>query len=437
MKRAALYVRVSTQEQKNQGYSVDSQIDALREYCLKSGFEISGLYNDAGISARKRYTKRPALLQLLKDCEDGKIDIVLFTKLDRWFRSVADYYEVQSILDRFRVPWRAVWEDYETETSSGCFKVNIMLSIAQAEADRTSERIKAVNTFRRANGEYINGKAPTGYKAVNSALIKDKEHELAVEKFFEEYLRSFSVSRAHGAMKQYGLIVSKETAQRMLKNPTYYGNAYGYVCDPYISKSDWDRIQDVVKSRKTRRTKSPDRVYLFGGLIHCASCGCGFHSQVCIVKGDHGKKYYYKYYVCGRYRNGLCDNRKQITEKKLEKYLLDNLQESLNAYIVSCESHPQDCIDYAAEKSKLELKLHRIGDRYESGEISRADYLSKVNSIRSQISAIHPPSEKIPEQLPCNWKETYLSLDDAHKKSFWNSVLNDIVIDDGDVNLIF
>ena len=83
MKRAALYVRVSTQEQKNSGLSVDSQIDALEKYCEEQGYTVAGIYNDAGISARKKYTKRPALLRLLEDCRQCKIDIILFTLLAR------------------------------------------------------------------------------------------------------------------------------------------------------------------------------------------------------------------------------------------------------------------------------------------------------------------------------------------------------------------
>lgn len=107
-KRVALYVRVSTQEQKKHGLSVDSQITALKEYCTKKKYTVVDVYSDAGISARKKYTKRPELLRLLGDCEQKKIDLILFTKLDRWFRSVADYYEVQSILEKVKVPWKAI-----------------------------------------------------------------------------------------------------------------------------------------------------------------------------------------------------------------------------------------------------------------------------------------------------------------------------------------
>ena len=113
MKRAALYVRVSTQEQKKHGLSVDSQITALQKYCNENNLDVVGIYNDAGISARKPYSKRPALIRLLEDCESGKIDQILFTRLDRWFRSVSGYHEVQSRLDACNVPWRTIWEDYQ------------------------------------------------------------------------------------------------------------------------------------------------------------------------------------------------------------------------------------------------------------------------------------------------------------------------------------
>ena len=83
MKNVALYVRVSTQEQKLHGLSVDTQIEALQEYCVEHNYNVVGIYNDAGISARKSYKKRPALLKLVSDCEKGMIDLILFTKLDR------------------------------------------------------------------------------------------------------------------------------------------------------------------------------------------------------------------------------------------------------------------------------------------------------------------------------------------------------------------
>ena len=160
--RAALYIRVSTEEQARHGLSLGDQRESLLAYAADNGMEVVGVYEDAGISARKPYKQRPALLRLLADCKDGKIDTILFVKLDRWFRSVAGYYAVQEELDRCHVTWQATREDYETRTASGRLKVNIMLSVAQDEADRTSERIKAINEGKRLKGQPTTWRTPIG-----------------------------------------------------------------------------------------------------------------------------------------------------------------------------------------------------------------------------------------------------------------------------------
>ena len=93
--RAALYERVSTDEQAMHGYSIEAQIDNLTEYCKKNEYKIVDHYTDEGISGAKPPLRRPALKRLLEDVNAGKIDIILFTKLDRWFRSVQEYFKVQ------------------------------------------------------------------------------------------------------------------------------------------------------------------------------------------------------------------------------------------------------------------------------------------------------------------------------------------------------
>ena len=144
MNRVALYCRVSSEEQVRHGYSLGAQLTALKEYAKKHRYAVMGEFVDEGISARKSYKKRPALLRLLEAVQDDQVDIILFIKLDRWFRNVKAYYQVQPILDQHNTAWQAILEDYETVTASGRLKVNIMLSVAENEADRTAERIKFV-----------------------------------------------------------------------------------------------------------------------------------------------------------------------------------------------------------------------------------------------------------------------------------------------------
>ena len=427
MKRVALYVRVSTMEQKRHGLSVDSQIVALKDFAKENGYFVQGVYNDAGISARKSYKKRPALLELCEDCEAGKVDLILFTKLDRWFRSVGDYYEVQKILDKTHVPWRAIWEDYETETSAGVFKVNIMLSVAQSEADRTSERIKAVNEYRRSQGAFVGGVAPIGYKIENKALVIDEEIKDKLRAVFDAYLATFSPAKTIEKASSLGLTISRPKLKRMMTSEVYAGNAYGYKCEPYISQEEHQLLLDSFEGRR-QREKGTQSTYIFGGLLRCGTCGgtMSSHRNTCI---SHDKKYSYKTYKCSSHndRRG-CDFKKVVFESTLEKYLLSELDNIFSDAIIESKSKNKGA-DHTAQIRKLKAKLERIGDRYENGDISKQTYLQKSNSVKLEIQELEKLSEvREIHPLPDNWKETYSSLDEQHKKAFWHRELSQIII---------
>lgn len=151
--RIALYARVSTEEQSLHGLSIDAQLAALRNYAP----DAVGEYVDSGVSGRLPIKKRPELQRLLRDIEAGKIDLVAFTKLDRWTRNIREYYKAQDILDAHHVAWKAIHEDYGTQTAAEILKTNIMLAVGQDESLRTSERVKAVFEDKRRKGLAVNG----------------------------------------------------------------------------------------------------------------------------------------------------------------------------------------------------------------------------------------------------------------------------------------
>lgn len=147
VRRAALYIRVSTEEQAMHGYSLDAQREALTHYARNHGMEISSIYIDDGVTARKSFRVRPQFNRMLQDVQADKLDIILFIKLDRWFRNVSDYYEVQKILDAHNVDWAATEEQYDTTTANGRLNLNIRLAIAQDESGRTSWYI-LISTYK-------------------------------------------------------------------------------------------------------------------------------------------------------------------------------------------------------------------------------------------------------------------------------------------------
>lgn len=117
--RVALYVRVSGQEQAIKGLSLEAQQEDLQEYCRERGWIVVGVYIDAAKTARKRLGKRTNFLRMLEDVKRDKVDLILFTRLDRWFRSVADYYKVMEVLEAHNCGWKTTQEQYDTSTAGG------------------------------------------------------------------------------------------------------------------------------------------------------------------------------------------------------------------------------------------------------------------------------------------------------------------------------
>ena len=213
-----IYERVSSEEQAKHGYSLDAQHDALIDFCQKHNHVILGEYRDEGISARKPYTKRPAMLQLLRDVEIIKPDMILFTKLDRWFRNIKEYYKVQDILDRYKVDWKAINEEYDTSTASGRLYVNIKLSIAQDEADRTSERIKDVQDQLVAQGKVLGGTVPFGYKIENKHVVFGDNIHIVKEAIGHYMLHQSAHATTRYINDKYGLNMTHTHLLRLFRS---------------------------------------------------------------------------------------------------------------------------------------------------------------------------------------------------------------------------
>ena len=416
MKKVGLYVRVSTQEQKLHGISIENQLDALRQYCREKGYFVAAIYNDAGVSAHVTYKKRPALLQMIQDCQEQKIDLLLFTRLDRFFRSVGDYYLVTSQMGK--VPWKAIWEDYETETSDGQFKVNIMLSIAEAEAARTSEKIKSIMDYKRQRGEHL-GTVPLGYRLVDKKLVIDSETEPIVRKIFEMYDSGQGSNLIRRYLSSVGHDMHARSIRYLIFSPVYAGDDNGNPCPPYFSREEY---QKRLSTRKIRDTRDDCRLtYLFSGLLKCGTCGAGMHPQ------KAGGKYIN--YVCSTGKQkfihpGLC-----ITERKIETALLAKLQDLADAYNLEAASGTISEEERRKEVAALNARLKRIGIRYEDGDISVEEYRAKRDEIKTKIAALETTSSAKKIILPDGFAETYAQLERDGKKRFWRSIITSITFD--------
>lgn len=434
MKRVFLYIRVSTEEQAIHGLSIEAQTNALQAWAKAEGHLVVGVYTDAGISARKPASKRPELQRLLNDIRAGKGDLVVFTKLDRWFRNVAQYYKVQEILEQHHVDWKTIQEDYDTSNASGRLKINIMLSVAQDEADRTSERIKSVFEAKRQKLEPLTGNTPTGYKIEGKKLVKDPETEEAVTAFFQKFLAcgSVTVTQRH-VLETYGLRIEYQLASKMLDSPAYYGHYYDIdgMTPPYITKEEFDQIQKM-RIRPVRKTKY-NRTYLFSGIAVCGECK--FH-----LGGKTNIRNPVPMYNCpGHYikRSG-CQNRTNLSERKIETYIIDRLEPEIRRLKLEYESvsSPKDRIDHKREIASLRGKISKLKDLYLNDLITLEEYKSDQQAMTALIEKLEkqdlpgkkPDFEKIEMLLSSGWREIYQGVSKERKREFWRLVLKEIRI---------
>lgn len=406
-----LYERVSSEEQVRHGYSLDAQHKALKDFCSANNHVIVGTYIDEGISARKPYTKRPAMLELLQDIEIIKPDMILFTKLDRWFRNIKEYYKVQDILDRNKVYWKAINEEYDTSTASGRLYVNIKLSIAQDEADRTSERIKDVQGQLIAQGKVLGGSHPFGFKIENKRLIHTSDIEI-VKDAIDHYLLNGS---AHATTRyindKYNLTFNHTRLLKLFRSTLLKGEykTNPSYCEPVISSDKWDRLQEQIERNVKHASKK--RVYLFSGLLLCPHCGRKLGG--CF----DGKR---KYYRCVEKYYGSCKGI-YINEVKLERWLLDNVEDDFKMQV---EMRPKQKKE---NPQKYIERLNRLNEIYIMGNIYAEEYKRQSAALQQKIAELQKITPRKTQNFSADWKEIYALLDDEHKRSFWHGLISKIV----------
>lgn len=440
--RAGLYERVSTDEQALRGFSIDAQIDNLTDYCQAKGYKIVDHYTDEGISGAKPPLKRPALKRLIDDVKDGKIDIIIFTKLDRWFRSVQEYFKVQEILEKHRVEWKAIHEDYDTTTANGRMAITIFLAIAQNEREKTSERIKVVFEHKRKNKEACFGgkHCPMGYmkQEVDGVvrLVKNPEEQQMVEEFWEIVQKYRNISKAAKYVNEvYGVRRTHRTWSNMVHNEIYCGiyNGVEEFCEPYITRKRWLEVQAESPIKKTQE----NRVYLFTGLIRCPKCGGKLSSTY--ATAPQGVEY--RGYRCRQAASNYCSWGHRVAEIKIEKYLLEHIEQLVNGEIEKVETEkrkpkPKPKTNVAA----LKEQLRRLNVMYMAGTKPDNEYLAEAAELKAMIAkaeadapAVERDLEPLKQFLSNDFRSAYEQLDAENRRRVWRSIIKEIIVEKTDV----
>ena len=432
--RAGLYERVSTDEQAKYGFSIKTQIDALEEHCKENKMKIVDHYTDDGVSGGKAAFRRPEMSRLLEDVKTGKIDIVLFTRLDRWFRNVKEYFKVQEILDTHGVEWRAIWEDYDTTTANGRMSITIFLAIHQNEREKGAERVTAVLENKRKNREACFGgpNLPFGYKKQKDAdgimrLVKDPETQQACQEFWDILLSSNNLNKAIRHMANvYGITKNWKSWKRITQSDFYCGVHKGVIdyCEPYVSPEAFLKFQERYLVKRT----TSGSVYLFRGMMRCPGCG----HKLC---GSTDKKSYgvYKAYRCpNKYRD--CVNNINVSERQLEKQLLAYLGNFLQDEIARVELEQQKPKPRPKNSAKaLKEKQRRLTVAYMAGNIPDDEYLKEDAELKALIAKAEteaPPEPRditpLKALLETDFRSIYATLNEEEKQQFWQQLIKEL-----------
>lgn len=400
-KKAAIYIRVSTEDQAREGFSLGEQKEKLQDLCKYKGYEIYKVYEDAGISAKNM--ERPAFKEMMADMRSGKINIIISYKLDRITRSVQDLEKLLKELEKYNCDVACAVDDINTDSANGKFIIRLLTSVSQLEIERTSERTK-FGLVGAIKAGHIPGITPLGYTRDNKKMIIDPLTKDVVIRVFDLYLSGKSYQTISNMFNEEKVLNKKwcdSTIQKIINNKIYMGDyedgkrtrkdiiLYKDVVEPIISRKKWEECQMQIP--KNQRNYVRDRHYLFFQKIKCPKCGRIMACRGAGGKDKSKKKYlYYKCLNCSEYI------REDYVLRKLLMFILDVIEydEIVNNYFAPLLIHKLENPKEHLEKELLEIdkRKSRIKKAYLGGVV-------ELKEFETDLKELDEKSKLIKEQI--------------------------------------
>ena len=399
-KTAGVYIRVSTEDQTREGFSLGEQNEKLLTLCKFKELEVYKVYEDAGVSA-KDMEHRPQFQQMLQDMKDGKINYIVAYKLDRITRSVRDLEELITLLEQYGCYLLCDRDDVNTSTANGKFFVRMLTVLSQLEIEIVSERTKFGLNGAIKSG-HIPGQRPFGYtKSEDKKMIVNSATRPYVEKIFDMYLEGKSFQQIANYFKENNIYPNKHwkdtTIQKIIDNKIYMGDYEQYkriakkenkepviymnVVEPIISRAKWEECQR--QKERNQRSYTRDRIYTFFQRLKCPKCG-----RIMKCKGSGGKKRNYMYYTCEKCHINF--NEAHV-EQLLENFIYDLLEYDMAVKkfflpILEDKNSNINTKELDKEIQELENQRSRIKDAYIKGIVKLNDFEADYKLIEDKLA---------------------------------------------------
>ena len=395
-KKCGLYMRVSTEDQAREGFSLPEQKERLESFCKFKGYEIIDYYEDAGISA-KTGNHRPEFERLKDDIKAKKINTIVALKLDRITRSIYDWENLMTFLDENDAYLDCVNDEINTTSANGKMISRLLMSVSQNEIERTSERTKIGMAGAIKQG-HIPHVAPLGYKHENKKLVIDYSTKDIVIRIFDLYYNGYSYQKISKLFKEEKVLGKDNwrdsTIMGILENEIYKGDFvhgkktkhptyYEDVVEPIVSKAIWEDCQ--VQKKKNSRSYKRTLTYLYLQKLKCPKCSRILGGKATTKK--NGNTYFY--YYCN-------DCKIEFKEKIINDYFsqfIDELTEYdsvVNQFFLPMIKQKFDEPKEQLEKeiNEQKSKLERIRKAYINGVFELKEYNDEKKIVEKSISEL-------------------------------------------------
>lgn len=372
--RAALYIRVSTDEQAREGYSIDAQKNRLTQYCQINDHEIVGIFIDDGVSAKN--LNRPEIQKIISEIkhDDNCIEAIIVYKLDRITRSMQDLIYLLNLFQQKNIAFTSLTENIDTSTAVGRMFVFLLGIFAQWERETTAERVEfGIDQRAISDGIYHSSHIPFGYDFINEKYVPNIKEAEIVKKVFKLYVEGGKGALAIAGALQNANAKTKAGApffvsnvHRMIKNNIYRG--YFLYCkhrkekkqiikatniEPIIDNETFLKAKQIYESRsKSKAKKYAQDIFIFHPKMRCI-CGLTMRTKIAI----RNKNTIDYYYHCVGYQRHKCTSRKYINSNTAEKIF--------TAYLTK--------IAYKDIKVDLEVNHGKVNDTKKRQELYNAD----------------------------------------------------------------
>jgi site-specific DNA recombinase len=452
--KIAAYVRVSTNEQAQEGYSIPAQKNRLEAYALSQGWEIVQWYVDEGESAKD--LNRTELKRMLKAIEHGIFDCVLVYRLDRLTRSVMDLFSLLNTFDKYNIKFKSATEVFDTTNAMGRLFITIVSALASWERENLGERVRMGMQQKAREGKWTVANPPLGYVSNDSVLTINPSEAAIVKEIYNLYLSGMGMWKIAGHLNDRGIYPRSGKAWNqnpigyILKNPIYIGRTrYNYrvnkdqyfevegIVPPIISEEEFNLVQQMIGSRRSAHPRQATSKFIFSKILKCARCGKTLNGHTSQTK--RGEKVYYSYnYVCPNRKRSMCDA-SAISQNLLEERFVQ-LMEEWTMYqeaseIVQAESaatvqeHTEHILELENELKEIEKRRSKWQYAWVNEMISDVDFKKRTNEenekekmILKELKELTPKESSTRDDsiidLWTDLKLNWANMDTETKKQF-------------------